>query len=417
MKRALVISFDLIRDGETDQSLALASILTNIKADIKLQERITLEHHSVNMLHLRSKVTSSDFESFIKGKNLKKYDYILLSVYIWNEYFINDFISFLRHKEFRGLIVLGGYQITYLDRNELDKRYPGAQVFIVGYAEQALKDLFGADKLSEFPLVLKADVDFDSLVSPYLNNAITVGKDVTMLRWETKRGCPYRCSFCAHRDNTNNKVYYFRKEKVIRELAFFNNTHVKRINIVDPVYNIGPDYIPVMQEILSTKSKIQFTLQTRFESIKNEPGKQFLDMCASGNFHLEFGLQTMNIKESDNIDRKNNYIQIFEVLREIVSRNISFEISMIYGLPGQTLRSFEEGINQLYRLGCKSVKAYPLMLLPGTKMYKERGRWDLKEEVAGDFNIPLVTSSNSFSRKEWESMQNIANKLMQQNRI
>jgi hypothetical protein len=51
------------------------------------------------------------------------------------------------------------------------------------------------------------------------------------------------------------------------------------------------------------------------------------------------------------------------------------------------------------------------MLLPGTQLYLENEKWGMNEEVLGDFNIPLVTSSNSFTRRDWEEMDRIASNL------
>jgi hypothetical protein len=51
------------------------------------------------------------------------------------------------------------------------------------------------------------------------------------------------------------------------------------------------------------------------------------------------------------------------------------------------------------------------MLLRGTELYHEKEKWNIKEEMNGEFAIPVVTSSNSFTRHDWEQMNDIANNL------
>ncbi len=129
------------------------------------------------------------------------------------------------------------------------------------------------------------------------------------------------------------------------------------------------------------------------------------------NYILEFGVQTMIESESESITRKNNIPRMIEALKSVIERQIPYEISLIYGLPGQTIDSFKESIDILKKIGVHNIVAYPLMLLPGTQLYLENEKWGMNEEVLGDFNIPLVTSSNSFTRRDWEEMDRIASNL------
>ncbi|MCX6296563.1 MAG: radical SAM protein [Bacteroidetes bacterium] len=416
MKNTLIISFDLIRTGEVEKPLAIASILTYLKSDKRLQEAAAFHHISINILNYGGRATSLDFDNRLAIFDLEKFDFIAISAYVWNEYLINPFIQHLRNLGYRNKIVLGGYQISYSDTRKLPAKYPDCQVFITGYAEQSFKQLYSLNS-TEFPVFLNAPVDFTELPSSYLNNEIEVAYDSQMVRLETKRGCPYRCSFCAHRDLTKNKMHKHPLEKVFQEISFLTERRVKRINILDPIFNTGKEHIEVMREINRVNATSKFTLQTRFELIKGETGKQFLELCSNGNYHLEFGLQTSNISEATNINRQNKNQIIDEVFEEIKDRNISYEVSLIYGLPGQTLDSFQRSIEYVQKKGCTSVKAYPLMLLRGTELFHQKGNWNLKEEEIGDFNIPVVTSSSTFSKNDWWQMHGIAEQLMETGRI
>lgn len=416
MTRTLLISFDLVRPGEISTPLAIASILAHQRSEERWQESMAVTHLTINMLECGGSARPEVFEAVLSAYGLERFDAIALSAYVWNEYLLNPFIALLRRMGFLGKIVLGGYQITYGRETELLQRYPDCQVFIVGQAEQAfaeLPDHLGADH----PVFLNVPVDFNQLASPYLTGILPVPLGARMVRMETKRGCPYRCSFCAHRDLVTRRVHKHPLERVFQELAFVAERRVKRVNILDPIFNAGKEHLEVMREAVRLGMRSTFTLQSRFENIRGEQGAVFLDLCEQGNFHLEFGLQTTDHEVSKLIDRANRMDLVDAAMQQLVARGIPFEVSLIYGLPGQTLDSFQRSIDHLHRMGCADIKAWPLMLLPGTKLHDQRENWGMREEALGEFNIPVVMESSTFTREEWERMEQMARVLMPVHRL
>jgi radical SAM superfamily enzyme YgiQ (UPF0313 family) len=407
-KRVLLISFDLIRDNEPAKSLSSATILANLKYDKLLTRKYSFEHQSINMLAYNSKINKNHFKGFLGNIDLTKISFLFVSAYIWNEYFINDFLCWIKLNGFNGKIILGGYQITYSESITLHDKYPKADYFLSGFAEESIKQFLIVDgNLGDS--ILKLPIKFEDLKSPYLEGEIEINPYIKSIRWETKRGCPYNCSFCAHKDNTHKRVYKKLAENAIRELDLFQSLQLDKINVVDPIFNMGNESTLLMKEINSRNMKSTFSLQTRLELInKND---EFLNLAEKGNYILEFGIQTMIESESKSITRKNNIEKMIDALRNVFDRQIPYEISLIYGLPGQTLNSFRRSIDILHDIGIYDIVAFPLMLLPGTQLYLENEKWGMNEEVLGDFNIPLVTSSNSFTRMEWEEMDRIASNL------
>ena len=417
MKKVLFISFDLIRSGEIEKPYAVASILVYLKQDKKLYGKFEFDHISFNMLTKKYEDYNNIFAHDLALLKVENYQFIALSAYVWNEFLINDFIKELRLQGFKGSVILGGYQITYSNNELLPQQYPDAQVFVSGYAEQALSDYFVAESTNKTPLFINSPVDFTQMPSAYLSNEVHIPSGTSMLRMETSRGCPYKCSFCAHRDLTQNRVFRHYLDKVFQEIALFTDKNVGRVNILDPVFNAGRNSIEIMKELNKTNISTTYTLQSRFENIKGEYGYEFLDLCGDGIYHLEFGLQTAIEAESVIINRKNNIKLIDEAMKGLAERGISYEVSLIYGLPGQTVDSFKRSIEFVANRGCKLIKAYPLMLFRGTELFNEKEKWAMQEEITGDFSIPVVTASSSFTRNDWETMSEIAGGLMANQRF
>jgi radical SAM superfamily enzyme YgiQ (UPF0313 family) len=408
MKKALIISYNLVREGEGETPLSIGSILSYVKNDPEYGFKFEVEHLPFNLLD--NKKHLNDFETCFRNVSLNDYKFIAVSCFVWNEYLINPLISYLRIGGYKHKIILGGSQITYANKEQLQTEYPGCDIFISSYAEKSFLEILKNE--DEKKPYYNTSLDFNYLPSPYLTGAMHLENGHKMLRWETKRGCPFKCSFCAHRNLENGRVHYMQLEKAFSELSLFKQKEIKRINVLDPIFNMGNQYIEIMKEIDRLQfTNTDFTYQSKIELLTKKNGSEFLDLVEKTNAHLELGLQTIIPKEYEVIERKNNPKIIEEQLEELNKRNISYEVSLIYGLPNQTIDSFKRSIEFVQNKGCKKITAWPLMLLKGTPLFFERDKWNLKEEVIGDFDIPVVTSSTTFNKNEWLEMQEIAKNL------
>jgi coproporphyrinogen III oxidase-like Fe-S oxidoreductase len=168
----------------------------------------------------------------------------------------------------------------------------------------------------------------------------------------------------------NGRVHYMQLEKAFSELALFKQKEIKRINVLDPIFNMGSQYIEIMKEIDRLQfTNTNFTYQSKIELLTKKGGSEFLDLIEKTNAHLELGLQTIIPEEYEVIERKNNTKIIEEQLEVLNNRNISYEVSLIYGLPNQTIDSFKRSIEFVQNKGCKKITAWPLMLLKGTPLF------------------------------------------------
>lgn len=158
---------------------------------------------------------------------------------------------------------------------------------------------------------------------------------------------------------------------------------------------------------------------------------EYLDLCEKLNqkahVQLEFGLQTTHSKEWSAINRPNNMKKADEMIQELKKRGLDYEVSIIYGLPNQTLSSFRETVNWCLERQVPTLKAWPLMLLRGTPLEAEKEKYGFEEseeeeglpEGTTGFaqterivkSMPHVVKSNTFSRKEFQEMAKIAKYL------
>lgn len=331
--------------------------------------------------------------------------------YVWNDAQVRSLIGEIKAPDVQ--IVLGGPQISYMPAGELEQAYPQADYFVRGPGEMAMVALACGELPADSGIHVagtpdlggKAEHDLLALPSPYLLETVVPQASI---RWETQRGCPFKCSFCQHREPGNRrKPQCFDAQRLEHELALFAAAGVKRISVLDPIFHADPARaIQVVNSIKASGCTARFSLQCRFETCTPE----FLDALTGLDVTLEFGLQTIVKAEYSAIKRTNNMRVVGERIRELHARQIDFEVSLIYGLPNQTLDSFRRSVDWCQQQQIPRIRAWPLMLLRGTPLYEQKADYGFRERI-DEQGIPFVVASNSFTEAEHAEMARIAKAL------
>ena len=337
---------------------------------------------------------------------------LAIGAYVWAEEVITHLLPMLRASGFIGRIILGGPQISYTPYG-LEDLYPEADVFVRGYGEIAIVALFnnpeekmisGVHFAGEEDKGEQTSVDLSLLPSPWLSGAIDI-KGQEFIRWESQRGCAFKCSFCQHKEAGKRlKRREFNVRRVMEEIDIFCQNEVQEIAVLDPIFNMSPLANQILQRFIDNGYSGRLTLQCRAEKCNEE----FLNLVSELDVKLEFGLQTIHNEEGKAIDRSNNMRSINKWLDRVNELRIDYEITIIYGLPNQTLESFKKTVDWCLKKGTPTIKAFPLMLLRGTLIEQHRDKWGL---IESEGSMPVVHESNTFTHQEWLLMNNISNAL------
>lgn len=331
--------------------------------------------------------------------------------YVWNDAQVRSLIGQIKAPGVQ--IVLGGPQISYMPAGELEQAYPQADYFVRGQGEMAMLALARGELPADCGIHVagtpdlgsQADHDLLALPSPYLQETVAPQASI---RWETQRGCPFKCAFCQHREPGNRrKPQCFDAQRLERELALFAATGVKRISVLDPIFHASlARAIQVVNSIKDSGTAAHFSLQCRFETCT----PAFLDALAGLDVTLEFGLQTVVEAEYRAIDRPNNLRVVGERILDLHARQLDFEVSLIYGLPNQTLDSFQRSVDWCRQQQIPRIRAWPLMRLRGTPLYEQKAVYGFRERIDAQ-GIPIVVASNSFTETDHTEMARIASAL------
>lgn len=439
--RVVIIAMDWLRPKDPPVSLGHASLLAKLYQNQFIKENVEIFNLEYNVNnHIFKTKSFDDFCLDIAHKSLSyKPNLISFGAYIWNEIFIQKIVKLLR-SEFRyeKAILLGGPQITYAPKFSLEQYYPQVDFFIRGYGEDSfcntienlasqyhnnLETIKGLHLANKTDLGLQSKSDFISLPSPFLTNLISLKRN--FIRWESKRGCPFKCTFCQHRD-INAKSQHICFNRIEAEINKICKSKVNDIAVLDPTFNSGNEYLNVLESFIKNKFKGKMALQIKLEMINDNFIDKLCKMKDNGaHVILECGIQTIINEEMKIIKRMNNLKRINLVADKLHKNSVEFEISLIYGLPKQTVDSFKLSVDYCKtKLKPKRIYAWPLMILRGTELELDKQVHGLNEEIISmnecniDIDntrlfhgIPHVTSSNSFSKKDWLEMVNISKNI------
>jgi len=409
----ILVDFPFMRDKDPRVALGHASLLANLAA-VSAAEVVSMVVPVDGAAPSVAAVADRILDE-ARGRSDDEVDFAV-GAYVWCERELVDLLRLLRRRGFRGRIILGGPQISYSGPG-LEQLYPEADVFVRGYGEQALAALAddpgrpsiaGVHYAGALDHCAQTEVDLETLPSPHLSSSGACPE--RFLRFETQRGCPYRCGFCQHRapDRTTRRRA-LGAPRVMAEIDLFCATGVKEIAVLDPIFNIGARADEILARFVSRGYRGRLSLQCRAELVT----ERFLDLAAQLDVVLEFGLQTIHDAEGDAVERRNDVSRVSDVLSEVRARGIDHEVSLIFGLPEQTLDSFERSVGWCLERRVPVVKAFPLLLLRGTPIERDRARWGLVEDGGP---MPMVVESNSFSRAEWRRMATLAEALKETER-
>ena len=336
---------------------------------------------------------------------------VAIGAYVWNEPYLPELTARLRSALPGARIVVGGPQVSFAEA-PAQHLYPETDAVVRGAGERVLCQLASCPSGRPLPGVAwagqddpdsHARVDLASLPSPFLDGTAPV-ESGGFLRWETRRGCDFACSFCQHRAPGRKNVQAVPQQRLAAEIELFAARGVSDIAVLDPVFTDGDRSAWILDRCRRAGLGARISVQGRLEALD----ETFIEAGRGLNLRLEFGLQTIHPSEGRAVRRVNKMDRVVRGLDLARRVGVPFEVSLIYGLPRQTAASFQETIAFCLDQGVPVIKAFPLVLLRGTRLDRERERWGLVEDASV---IPQVVSSHSFGLRDWEEMDALARAL------
>ena len=329
-------------------------------------------------------------------------DIIGLGVYIWNATQIHELVHILKKVSPSTLIVLGGPEVTY---QPFRVNFDLADYIIQGEGDLAFYQLCKAiQQNSASERIIRMSIpNLKEIELPYQYYS---EHDIQnrYLYVEVSRGCPFECEFCL--SSMDEKVRAFDLDRVLEEFQKLWERGARNFKFVDRTFNLNMKTANRILDFFLEKEPPYFAhfevIPDHFPSSLREKIQRFPE----GALQLEIGIQTLNLEIADNISRQLKLQKIKENISFLENETTAhIHLDLIVGLPGESLESFGNNLDELMRLSSCEIQIGILKKLSGTHI----NRHDIEHGmVYSDIPPYDILKNNQLSFKDIQIMKRFA---------
>jgi len=313
-------------------------------------------------------------------------------------------------------IILGGAGFSIIPDEILD--FVRADYGVVGEGESIICDLIERlEKDHSSPKILlrpDAPLKGHEMKSPLWEKALIefyVSRS-GMVNLQTKRGCPYNCSYCVY-PSLEGKRFRVREPKaVIEDLMMLQDRYnVDTIFFTDSVFNDpNGSYLELAEEIIRSGIKMRWAGYFR---PKGTGYRELALLRRSGLYAMEIGTDAGCDETLDGMKKGFSFGDVVEFNSACVKAEIPSAHFFIFGVPGETEKTLNEGLKNIGLLKKSIIFAYSgVRILPGTDLYRRA----VQDGVISE-NVSLLRPVYYFSpHMDVEALNNAIEKESRKNR-
>lgn len=310
-----------------------------------------------------------------------------LGVYIWNIEESLQLVALLKQVAPDVMIVLGGPEVSYeTNQQEIAELadYVITKQGEVSFPALCQQILQGQKPLNKIIEGISAPLDQLALPYQYYNAEDIRNRFVYV---EASRGCPFKCEFCLSALDKTAKP--FELGVFLDEAKNLYDRGLRHFKFVDRTFNLKiKSTIQILEFFLE---RMDDTLFLHFELIPDHlPStlKEVIQLFPEGSLQFEVGIQTFDPKVQALISRKQNNEKSKENLRWLREESHAhLHTDLIFGLPSETLESFEDSFNQLYALRPHEIQVGILKRLRGSPIIRHTEEFQLVFNPKPPYNI------------------------------
>lgn len=394
---------------------SIASLISYIKStDIALQFKFE-----------KTFVFRDKIDEYIQ--QCKDSDILLCSCYVWNWEITKHLACEVKKLNPKCMIIFGGPQIPNFSQGFFDK-HPFVDIVVHGEGEYVLENILRAYlgnkdytnikgiETKDFRTPPQERInDLDALPSPYLTNTVWELVDRVdgvrwIASWETNRGCPYQCTFCDWGSATFTKMRKWEETRLFKEIEWFADNKIPYIDCCDANFGIYQERdFRLAQKLKEVALKKHFPERIRPAWAKNSSEKIIpiaKELQAGGILGaVTLAVQSLD-KETLNIIKRANikFDKFSDLTTAFKLAGIPTYTEIIMGLPGETLESFKNGLEDIARTKIGIVFIYNCSVLPNAPMNVPEYRQKYQIET---ISSPIMLVHSSIHRRGIQEYEEI----------
>jgi radical SAM superfamily enzyme YgiQ (UPF0313 family) len=330
---------------------------------------------------------------------LKCSQIVFFSTYLWNFQYSLEIAKRLKKEQPSCVVVFGGPQVPENKErlcNFLNK-YKQVDIGCCGEGEPAflsiLENYSDRHNWSYIPTIAFLDKngsfiktkiaerirDLDEIPSPYISKIFEPlieknPEENWSALFETNRGCPFSCAFCAWGAGGKQKVFKFDVSRIYEEINWFSENKIEFIFCCDANFGMFPRDLEITTKVAENKNKSGYPMRFSVQNTKNSTKKVMKLQEILDKSDLQKGvnlaLQSVNPETLSSVNRANIKESVYQDLQEEFTRKgIPTFSDIILGLPNETYQSFTKGVSSIIASGQHNrIQFINLTVLENTEM-------------------------------------------------
>ena len=336
-------------------------------------------------------------------------DMICLSNYSWNKELAYKISSLAKLNYPKMVVVFGGpnFPIDNSEKITFLKKYVAVDFYIELEGELGFVDLarrlelydFNAEQLklngekiqncsylSQNQLVsgpIERITDINVIPSPYLTGILDPFFSAPLIpMFETTRGCPFSCTFCADGIEIKNKVKRYDLNRIREELHYITKKVSKSDEIIVTDLNFGmyQEDLQTCQIIVELQEKYKWPVIVSGSAGKNKKERVIeAATILKGTWIIGASIQSFDPEVLKAVKRSNISTDAYKEYIDVgnrINKNAFTFTEIILGLPGDTKQKHFESLRYPIENNVNTVRMFQAMLLVGTEMASQKCRSD-----------------------------------------
>jgi len=229
-----------------------------------------------------------------------------------------------------------------------------------------------------------------------------------MLNLQTKRGCPFRCSYCTYPHIEGSRMRFFPAREVALKARELQDAGAKYIFITDSAFNASYDHSrQVAEAFIEAHVSVPWG---GFFAPTVPPADYYKRLADAGLTHVEFGTESLSDTMLTNLQKPFASRDVFAAHKQALAADLNIAHYFLLGGPGENAQTLRDTLNGIDKLE-KSV----FFFFCGIRIYPHTAMYDiaLKEgQISSSQSLlqPVFYSSPHISGKEiMQVVENHAN--------
>ena len=308
-------------------------------------------------------------------------------VYVWNVLQTTVVVRLLKVARPDIRVVLGGPEVSHeFDEQDIVRM---SDHVITGWGDLSFARLCRDLRQGTAPLnkiIVGERPSLDQIALPY-NEYSDADLKHRLLYVEASRGCPFSCEFCLSALDKTARA--FDHDAFLAEMQILYQRGARNFKFVDRTFNLKTDAaVRILQFFLD---RLGPDLFVHFEVIPDrlpERLKQIISCFPQGVLQLEVGIQSFNSEVQTRISRKQDNEKTEANMRWLIDEsNAHLHADLIFGLPGETLKSFAIGFDRLYAMKPHEIQLGVLKRLRGAPIARHTIQYGMVYDIQPPYAV------------------------------